>query len=237
MINIYTGLPGSGKTLYIAKLALELLETNRNWYKKAVILFHKGEYLPKDDDGNITAPIPVRLISNIKFSPEIEKEYEGFLNYWIDPEELPDLKDVDIIWDEVATHMDATRWKELPLDIKRFLQQHRKRGIDIYGTTQEYLMIDIAMRRLVNNLYEMKKIFGSREPSKVRPPLKRVWGYCVKKEVEKESFEEEGKRKYKSLIYGGTKFIKITEKLVNIFDTKQNIEIGKYPSYKHIERY
>ncbi len=70
--------------------------------------------------------------------------------------------------------MDSTQWANMPLELKRWLQQHKKRGVGIIGNTQEFLMIDISMRRLVNNVYTLKKFLGSRDPSPTKPPVKRI---------------------------------------------------------------
>jgi len=211
MIEIYTGLPGSGKTLYMADQALVLLNKNKNWYKKS------GK--------------KVMLYSNMKLMPHIEKEYNEFIEYWHDPEQLTQIKDADVLWDEIAAHIDSTQWQNMPLDLKKWLQQHRKNGIAIYGTTQEFLMTDISLRRLVNSVYEMIKVIGSRDPSKTRPPVKRVWGIILKRKIDPLSYDDEGKRKYI-----GTSLIFIRKKFVNSFDTTQIIGGNKYPPLKHIER-
>jgi len=132
MIILYVGLPGSGKSLRLAKIAVDLLERNRRYYKKSGVLR--------------------TLCSNIKFAPHIEEKYRGFIEYWTDPYQLTRKRDVDLIWDEIATYLDSTQWQNVPLELKRWLQQHRKYGIDIYGTTQDFPMIDISMRRLTGLL-------------------------------------------------------------------------------------
>jgi len=212
-IEIYVGLPGSGKSLKIADEFFSLIKRNLKHYKKTGIQ---------------------RVIwSNLKFSADIETKYFGFIQYWSDPSEIVKLRDVDILWDEIATHLDSTQWKEVPLELKRWLQQHRKYGIDIYGTTQDFPMIDISMRRLVSKVTLMRKLFGSRDKSATRPPVIRPWGLCLLRNVDPACFVED-KQEYK---FRGFGFLGIGKKLCNAYDTTQEIKMGKYPPLKHIERH
>ena len=209
MIEVVTGIPGSGKSLWTADKILFLLRRNLRWWKKT------GQ---------------VRYVySNIKLSEKVENEYGNLLQYWDSPDQLVRLRDVDIVWDEIATHLDATQWMNLSLEVKRFLQQHRKRGIDIYGNTQEFVMIDVAMRRLTQKVYYLNKLFGSRDPSPTRPPVKRIWGLIWIRQVDPLTFDDEGKRKYI-----GNDFFWIRRKHIEVFDTRQEIKRGQYPPLKHI---
>jgi len=115
--EITEGAPGQGKSLYTARTARRLLDRNLKW----------------EAQGNIRRI----LWSNLKFSEDFEKEYEGYISYWSDSSQLVKLRDCDIIWDEIATELDARNWPNLSIEMKRFLSQYRKRGIDIYGNTQD----------------------------------------------------------------------------------------------------
>jgi len=212
MITVITGLPGSGKSIETANIARKLFKRNKRWFNKT---------------GTIR-----QIASNLKFSEEAEKKYKEYIRYWEDPEELVHMKDVDIIWDEIATHLDSTQWINLPLAVKRFLQQHRKKGIDIYANTQSFKTIDVSMRRLVERLYFLTKIIGSRSPSATRPPIKLIWGLVLKRLVDPESYEGE-KTQYK---WKGWSVFWIDKHAVKLFNTGQEIIIGKYPPLKHVLR-
>lgn len=213
MITIYTGIPGSGKSLKSAQKGLELLERNRRWALK----------------GN-----PVRKVcSNIKFNPEIEEYFREHILYWEDPADLIKVRDCDVIWDEIATHLDSTQWANVPLELKRWLQQHRKLGIEIYGNTQDFAMVDISMRRMTEQLFYMKKLIGSRDKSATSPPVKRIWGVIMVRELDPQAYKEDSKA---NRGIGLPRFIWITRKLIEVFDTGQEILAGKYPPLKHIER-
>lgn len=213
MIKVFTGLPGSGKSLMTAKVSLDLLHENEMWYKKSGIK---------------------RLVySNLKFAQHVEEAYPGSVRYWEDPRQLVKLRDCDVIMDEIATYLDATQWANMSLEFKRWLQQHRKFGIRIYGNTQDFAQIDISMRRLVSDLIWLTKVAGSRDPSPTTPPVKKVWGLVVKRELDPQAYSEDKKEAKGKLSFS---FLLITKRLVSVFDTRQEIKSGEYPAMRHIER-
>jgi len=212
MIIIYVGLPGSGKSLRAAKVTLDILERNK-------------KYLQKSGIARV-------LWSNIKLAPWVEERYGNLIKYWNDPQELVKARDVDVMFDEIATYMDSTQWANMPLEFKRWLQQHRKFGIDIYGTTQDFPMIDISMRRLTNAVFLMRKLMGSRDKSATRPPVLKPWGIILMREVDPDDFTKD-KTEYRFI---GFDFFFIRKKLVSTYDTTQELEPGAYPPLRHIVR-
>jgi hypothetical protein len=213
MITIYTGLPGSGKTLELAKVALQILKRNKKFF---------------DESG-----IRRKIWSNVKFSEEVHEHYGDFIEYWTDLAQVEKLRDVDVFMDEMASYFDSTQWANMPLSMKRWLQLHRHYGIEVYGVTQEFAMIDISVRRLTNKVYILSKLFGSRDPSPTKAPVKKVFGLIVKWEVDPETFGED-KFNYK---YQGFELGLIRRKYVDVYDTRAEIEMGAYPPLQHIERY
>lgn len=211
-ISVITGKPGAGKSLLLAKTMLDVLTRNKEWFEETGIL----------------RPI----YSNLRLNNDLSKEFKQFINYWDNPEQLIEIRDADVFWDEIATHLDASQYKDLPLEIKRWLQQHRKFGIEIYGTTQDFAMIDIAMRRMTSDLRILAKIFGSRDKSNTMPPVKRIWGLTLVRDMDPATYKEDEKE---NKAYG-LGFLWITRKLTEIFDTTQEIKQGTYPALHHIER-
>jgi len=138
------------------------------------------------------------------------------------------------LWDEVATYLDSTQWANVPLELKRWLQLHRHYGIEIYGTTQDFPMIDISMRRLVQGAYTVSKLFGSRDISSTKPPVKWPWGIVWVREIKQESFNKDKEQYQKSLIPSGVHWI--GKELCHAFDTTQELKPGSYPSLRHILR-
>lgn len=225
MITIIEGLPGAGKSVTTAKASIALLERNLAWYKRS--------------------GVKRKLYSNIKFNDKIVEsiiasalpdthvvDLSDWVGYWDDPSELVQLRDVDIVWDEVATHLDSTQWANVPLELKRWLQQHRKFGIEIIGNTQVFPQIDISMRRLTNRVVTLFKPFGSRDPSPTAPPVRFIWGLILGWDVDPLTYDENNRKT--EVIPSSITWI--SEDLTSFFDTRQEITMGKYPPLKHIER-
>lgn len=210
MITIYTGKVGSGKSLKLADTIVGLLARNARWYKKTGILR--------------------KIWTNIKISDDIKFLYPDQIEEWTEPAILVKQSQCDIIWDEIATYLDSTQWQNVPLDLKRFLQQHRKRGIDIYGTTQAFGMIDVSMRRLVDSLYVCYKLLGSRNPAPTKPEVKYIWGLIWLSEIDANTFEDVKPK------HTGFDWLFMTRGLVNVYDTLQEIPLGAHPALRHIEK-
>lgn len=207
--EIVEGPPGQGKSLYTARLARKILRRNKKWHEA----------------GN-----PRRLLlSNLKFSEKFEKEWEGWIEYWVDAEELVTKADCDIIWDEIATELDARNWPNLSSEMKRFLSQYRKRGIDIYANTQDFSMIDARARLMISNVRTLTKVVGSRDLSTTKPPPRRIWGLVIVRDVENYRETAPDRKRYGWV----PSFFFIERELVEIYDTRQDIKQGREPRLKH----
>ena len=211
-ITVFTGLPGSGKSLRMAQALIRVLRRNEKIFKKHKILR--------------------KVYSNLHLSDKLTTKYAKFIAYWENPEELIQLRDCDVFWDEIATHLDSTQWKELPLEIKRWLQQHRKLGVEIYANTQNFSTIDVSFRRLTNELYYMYKLCGSPDKSATRPKINYIWGAVVIRSLDPQNYKEEEQLNQMT----GFSVLFITRDLVEAFDTTQEILPGKYPPLRHVER-
>lgn len=212
---VYTGLESAGKSLKLAMKCADLVDRNAKWYQQS--------------------GIQRSIWSNLKFSTEFEMHAESMgvpIQYWSNLDELIKLKDVDIIIDEIGTYFDARLWSDLSLDVRRWIAQGAKSGIEIYGSAQDFAQVDKAFRRLVNHVYEISKLLGSRRPSPTKPPVKRIWGICLSYELDPRAYAEDDK-KYLSPI---PDWFFIQRRYCGIFDTTQRIAESKPQSFKHIER-
>lgn len=211
MIVIFTGRPGAGKSLKMSDTLVSVLYRNKKWYAQT----------------KIVRPV----YSNLRVSRSLEAEFKLFIKYWTDPSELVDIRDADVFWDEIATHLDSTQWQNMSLYLKRWLQQHRKFGIEIYGTTQDFAMIDKSMRRMTSDLFYITKLFGSRDISSTAPKPRFIYGLSLVKRFDPTTYDEENKQTvgFPSLLY-------ISRKSVGVFDTTQEIEMGEYPPLNHVDR-
>jgi len=212
-ITVISGRPGAGKSLLLAQKLLEVLKRNKKWYKKTGIL----------------RPV----YTNLRLNEQLEEKYKTYLRFWTQPLQLIEVQDADIFIDEIARYFDSAMWKETPLSIKAWLQQHRKIGVEIYGNAQDFSQVDISFRRMTSDLYYLVKVVSSRDPSPTRPPVKFVWGLSVVYTISPVDYKEdqkENKTSFNSIMF-------INRERVEVFDTRQRIEAGNFPPYQHILRH
>lgn len=216
MINIVTGLPGSGKSYYLANLTVELLYRNRKWFETS---------------GKIR-----KVATCLKMSEEIEREFgygtdESYIHYWQDAEEIPKLRDCDVIWEEMGVIVDSRSWENMPLELRRWFAQHRHRGVDVYGNVQEFADVDVAVRRLTQNLIYLVKAFGSRDPHPTSPPIKYVWGLVLVFSIDAKNYKED--EKFKKANMFPSSFFLLSKKIIKLYDMHNDIKAGKYPALQH----
>lgn len=234
MIAVFTGLPGSGKSLKLAQTLVDVLWRNKKYYEKQVAerqrRIDRGEF---DEDFNVE-PIKKRMLwTNLQFTKQVEEEFEGYIKYWTDLRQLTPLRDVDVAIDEIATYFDARLWETLSLEMRRWLAQHRKFGIEIYGTAQDFAQTDKAFRRLTSHLLYLRKLVGSADLSPTRMPPKFIWGIVFVTELDPTQYDE-AKSKFQT--DGLPRIMFITRKATEIFDTRAEIALSSALPLKHIEK-
>lgn len=214
---VYTGLESSGKSLALAMRADEVLKRNIKWKKKT----------------GIARPI----ISNIAFSETFKRRAEeaGILVFiWENLDDLIKWKDADVFIDELGTYFDSRTWPNLSLDVRRWIAQSAKSGIEIYSAAQDFSQVDIAFRRLTNVVYHIIKLLGSPRPSNTRPPVRRIWGLCIRWELDARSFKQE--QAEMKLAWIVPSFFFIRKKYTELFDTRQFLHRSQPPEFKHSVR-
>jgi hypothetical protein len=238
MIAIFTGLPGSGKSTKLASTLVDVLYRNKFYYEKRMTAWTK--YIEEcnkrgiPEDQRQPAPQKRLLWTNLKLKPPVEAEFEGYFEYWKDLRQLTVLKDVDVAIDEVATYFDARLWDTLSLEMRRWLAQHRKFVIEIYGTAQDFAQCDKSFRRLTSNLLYLKKIIGSGDISPTRPPPKFIWGIVFVRELDPTTYDEQ-----KSKFADGhsmPSIMLINRSMTEIFDTRAEVLLSSALPLKHLEK-
>jgi len=166
---------------------------------------------------------------------EFANEMGVELKYWRDLEELISYNEADIICDEVGNYFDSRMWADLSLDVRRWLTQGAKTGIEFYGGAQDFAQVDKAFRRLVQpgDLIHITKVIGSPRPAATKPPVKRIWGLCSAQKLDPSGYDED-KKKFSGS--GFPSFFFIRKEFCEIFNTSQKIVKSKPPPLKHIER-
>jgi hypothetical protein len=220
---IYSGLESSGKSLRLASVVSDLVIRNAKWRAKS-----------KKIGKEIIRPI----ISNLRFSRRFEdyatREMGVPIIYWDNLDELITYDNADIIIDEVGTYFDARLWTDLSIDVRRWLTQGAKSGIEIYGTAQDFAQVDLAFRRLVNHLFHITKLVGSPRPAATKPPIKYIWGVCSMRELNPREYKEDKKSFDKTSLLPS--FFLITKEHCKMFDTTQKILRSRATPLRHIER-
>jgi len=215
---IFSGLESSGKSLKLAMVASDILHRNAKWKEKT----------------GITRPIA----SNLEFSKLFQKEAELMqipIIIWRNLTELVELQNADVFIDEVGNYFDARLWADLPLDVRMWLSQGAKSGIEIYGSAQDFAQVDKSFRRLCNELYEITKVIGSPRPSATKPPVKKIWGVCMMRGLDPRAYNED-KKKFSSS-FELPHFFFIQKVYCDMFDTTQKIKRSSPMPYRHEERF
>jgi len=214
---IYSGLEGSGKSLKLARIAQDLAWRNHKWYKTT----------------GVKRPIATNMLFSAKFIAYCDKLNVPIIN-WQNLDDLIKLEQCDVIIDEVGNYFDSRMWADLSLDVRKWLTQGGKCGIEIYGSAQDFAQVDKAFRRLVNGLYDIRKMIGSRRPSATKPPVKRIWGICLARELDPQGYDEDKKGFNGSFIPHP---FMIRRKDCDVFDTTQKIGRSEYPAMRHEVRF
>lgn len=211
MIVVFTGLPGAGKSLKLAETVINILYRNQRYYKKY--------------------KIRRKLYTNLQMSNDVLKEFDGFVEPWTELRQLVKMRDCDVVIDEIATYFDARHWENLSLEMRRWLAQHRKFGVEIYGTAQDFAQADKAFRRLTSDLLYLTKVIGSRDISPTKPAPRFIWGIVLIQTLDPVRYDEE-KSKFQST--GIPRFMFITRERATVFDTRAEVKSSASLPKEHI---
>jgi len=219
MKKIFSGLESSGKSLLLADTSIDLVYRNAKWHKRT--------------------GVPRQIWSNMRFSDEFfhwaTVEMCIPIVYWENLDQLVYLEEADIICDEVGNYFDSRMWADLSLDVRRWLTQGAKTGIEFYGGAQDFAQVDKSFRRLVQpgDLIHVTKVIGSPRPSKTKPPVKRIWGLLMTRSLDPQGYNED-KKKFEGGGFPHFRFIR--KATCAIFYTGQKIVRSAPAKLRHIEQ-
>jgi len=216
MKTIYVGKEGSGKTLLMGRESERLVFRNSHLAKRT------GEVRP--------------IISNIKYSDtflSFAKAKGVPIRSWQHISELEGMSECDLFIDEVGAYFDSRTFADLPLSTRLWLAQAQKLGVHIYGGAQDWAQIDVSFRRLVNKLYEVKKIIGSRRPSRTLPGSKTPWALGLVWQLSPVAESDTGKAKTLSFL---PSLIFMSKKDAMRFDTNARVALSAPPPLRKIVR-
>jgi len=97
----------------------------------------------------------------------------------------------------------------------------------MYCASQDFSQVHKQFRLLVNEVYTVSKIIGSRRPMKTSPPVKRIWGICMIRPVAPRSFKGDSATME---ALGWPSFYFISKEDCMRFDTSYKVPISKLPT-------
>lgn len=144
--------------------------------------------------------------------------------------------DSDIFWDEIGRDFPAGSWNDTPKWVKAIFSHCRKRGNRVFANTQVFDDTDIAFRRQCDFILPLRKVVGSRDISATRPPVRWVWGLCIKNMWRREDFlavapqeyidkddEERREEVRRSRVNFFPSILWIRRRYVNIYNTRAEL--------------
>lgn len=96
------------------------------------------------------------------------------VHYFKEISEIRHLRNAVIILDEAQMWFNSRKWDTLDDALQYALQQHRHKGVDIWGAVQNINRLDTVMRELVGQYYEVRQVFGTKIRRGKMP--KNPWG-------------------------------------------------------------
>lgn len=156
MIWAFTGKTGSGKTFRMIKEAYKYWKRGIDVYSNTILLFDKNGQAGKN-----IVEYPALFSRYERFLAKVKIKYasRGRIMYFENIEEILDIKNGLILFDEAQVIFNARQWENLPSEFQYKLQQHRKHRIDFFCTTQNLGTIDITYRRLIQAWFHCRCLF------------------------------------------------------------------------------
>lgn len=217
---IYEGLPDQGKSYVTAWQTLELLERNKRWWDKQMV----KQWRP--------------VATEMKLASWVEEKYgiypNGFIRYVHLMKDLPELRQCDVIIDDMGTRLSAQRWQETPDAVRNWFRLMGHYECDVYGNAQDFLDIDVSVRRKTRNVISLSKLCGNPRPGETYPPIKRIWGIILKHKVHYSELDKEQWKRKESRM--GMPIL-IRKEICEIYDTLQLLEKAELPPYECVERH
>lgn len=209
---VYTGKESQGKNYILASEAYDHIIRNKRWLKRT------GYPSTMAFDKSSGSEEMKKLVEEAGL---IYKEYVNLTDL------LP-LEEADIYMGEVLKFFPAKGSEPLTPEQIDFLTQGAKSGVFMYCASQDFSQVHKSFRLLVNDVYQVHKIMGSRRPIKRRPNSKYIWGMILARRVDPETFKgDDTTMKEELLTFPQIYFIR--KKIVNLFKTNLKVPMTEHP--------
>lgn len=111
------------------------------------------------------------FLTEYRVLPALEQGLDVYVNYWVnwngpnlhlfrEFEEVESVRNAVVVFDEIGKILDPRRWDDETSGVRDFFQQHRKRHVEIYGTTQHVSLIAKSALIEVDTFYMFTKPSG-----------------------------------------------------------------------------
>jgi len=174
----WTGLESAGKSQLMAVHAWKIYRRNKKWIKK-----RKKLGLP-----HVPRTMAFDSPMSDYFVKTIEKAGLKYIHFY-NLDEITRLSNIDIFINEILKFYPQRGNEPLDRVQAEFLSQGAKDGIDIYFCSQDFSQAHKQFRFLVNRLYYVVKVVGSRRPTASSPPVRRIWGLVVYWDIKPSTFK------------------------------------------------
>lgn len=168
----WTGIESSGKSLQLSRKAEEIRIRNEKWFEVTGV--------------QRTMAFNTPMSSN--FVKKVEDSGIKFLQYK-NLDDILYLEEADIFIDELIKFFPASGNSSLSNEQLHFVTQGAKTGIHLYSASQDLSQVHKQLRLLLNEVYVVSKVIGSKRPMKSAPPVKSIWGLCYMRQVSPQSFK------------------------------------------------
>lgn len=174
----FTGLESSGKSLQLSVQAKVALKRNIRWLKKREKL--GLECIPRIMA--FDSPMSEAFIDEIQKAGCVYLHFTSLLD-------IMKLEQCDIFINEIIKYFPSSGSNPLTNEQMDFLTQGAKSGVFMYFASQDFSQAHKQFRLLVNEVYVVTKIVGSRRPIRSGPPVNKIWGICTIRKVDPQSFK------------------------------------------------
>lgn len=202
MITVVEGRPGQGKSVWLVSEILRQLARGRKVYTNVAIVDKKLQY-----------------------------KYKGRLFLIESLEDCLDLREGEIVLDEIQTYLNSRNWDKLDVRFQLMLQQHRKKGLNITGATQSVKRADVVFRELIQYYFRINKLIVLKLPK-----TKLAFGLFYLREYDPDDVESGGAKSNMKALGWPIPFVADPFTLA-VYDTTQEYEPTIREGMRYQEEY
>jgi len=219
----WTGLESAGKSQLMAVHAVAVRDRNIAWIKKRKKL--GLPFVPR----TMAFDTPM----SEEFITSVEKWGMKYIHYHNLTDVMP-LSQMDMFINEINKFFPQRGNEPMTMEQAEFLSQGAKDGVNIYFCSQDFSQTHKQFRFLVNRLYHVIKIFGSRRPIASAPPVNWIWGIVLYWSLVPSSFKGDNFSMKSLQIFPSFYFI--NKKDTRLYDTSYKVRGTQKPPIRMVKQ-